>query len=484
MKGKQGPVRPSHHDEQQFLNALEQEGGVDSGQDGEAGTKDESQEEFKRRVKELESSLIEHWEQHEGTERSLVPVLKVPAKPTQREWLEHQVIHTPPKPWCKFCMMGRGNRRPHWTNVPDTEGREGKPNKFSIDYIYLNDDERKKDQPRMVMVDHNHGLVFSYSIPKKGAIGEAEWVPSRMIRDIDNMGYKDVTIQIKSDQEPAIVAVQEYIRLHRNSQTIPINSPVGESECNGRAENAIRRVKEKVRTLMAQLEDGIGEKIQKGANIIPWMVRWAGELISKYALGFDGKSPYERLRGERCKVPMAMFGEVVLYLPLKTAKSLQEEAQPKMSTGIWLGVIERTEESIIGTEKGIIKCRIVNRLPEDQRWDKQRVLSMRGSPWSPVPSAKGDHILVEIKGTGEPTTPEEETIDTQEEITFEEETNMPNAPSTSGCKGSGIIEFHIKKPMVQKYGYTDGCPACQKLKGISRDGRAPPGRLGVNHSVD
>ena len=53
-------------------------------------------------------------------------------------------------------------------------------------------------------------------------------------------------------------------------------------------------------------------------------------------LGFDGKSPYERLRGERCKVPMAMFGETVLFLPLKTAKSLREDAQPKMDMGIWL----------------------------------------------------------------------------------------------------------------------------------------------------
>ena len=66
-----------------------------------------------------------------------------------------------------------------------------------------------------------------------------------MIRDIDNMGYNDVTIQIKSDQEPAIVAVQEYVRMHRSSPPIPFNSPVGESECNGRVENAIRRVKKK-----------------------------------------------------------------------------------------------------------------------------------------------------------------------------------------------------------------------------------------------
>lgn len=93
----------------------------------------------------------------------------------------------------------------------------------------------------MVMVDHNHGRVFSYSAPKEGMVGDAEWVPSRIIRDIDNMGYKDVTIQINFDQEFDIVAVQAYIRLYRRLFSIPISSPVGESECNGREEDAITR---------------------------------------------------------------------------------------------------------------------------------------------------------------------------------------------------------------------------------------------------
>ena len=96
---------------------------------------------------------------------------------------------------------------------------------------------------------------------------------------------------------------------------------------------------------------------------------------------------------------------------------------------------------------------------------------------------KADHIPVEIKESGEPTTPEEETIERADEITFEEEPDMPSVPTTSGYKGSGTIGFHIKKPMVQKYGYIDGCPACQKLKGKSQDGRAPTGRFGVKYSL-
>ena len=170
-----------------------------------------------------------------------------------------------------------------------------------------------------------------------------------MIRDINNMGYKDVKVQITSDQEFAIVAVQEYIRLNRSSPTILTNRPVGESECNGRAEGAMRRVKEKAKTLIAQFEEGVNEKLKKGSDVLPWLVRWSGELLSQCAPGYDGNTQYERLRGERCTVTLAMFGEIVLYLSLKIAKSLKEQAQPKMKLGIWLGVIEGTQEIIIGT---------------------------------------------------------------------------------------------------------------------------------------
>ena len=154
------------------------------GQDAEAGT-----EELQGRIKELEDVLIAQWEYNGDREGEQVPIFEVPAKPTEEERLEHEVTHTPPKPWCKYCMMGRGVRRAHWSNVSDTEPKKGSVNKLSIDYMYLNDEDGKKDQPQMVMVDHNHGRPFAYTVPKKGVLGLAEWVPIRMTRDIDNLGY-------------------------------------------------------------------------------------------------------------------------------------------------------------------------------------------------------------------------------------------------------------------------------------------------------
>ena len=67
----------------------------------------------------------------------------------------------------------------------------------------------------------------------------------------------------------------------------------------------------------------------------------------------------------------------------------------------------------MGTTRGVVKCRTVNRMPEDQRWSKQRVLELKGFPWAPVPGVRVDHIPVEIKDSGRPTTVEEETVETE-----------------------------------------------------------------------
>ena len=110
-------------------------------------------------------------------------------------------------------------------------------------------------------------------------------MPKRIVQDLDNNGLKDAKIQLKSDQEPSIVNVQSMIQEIRPGMVIPTNRPVGESECNGRVENAIRRIQEKVRALRHQVKQGINEKILDEALIMAWMVRWAAEIIPKYSPG-------------------------------------------------------------------------------------------------------------------------------------------------------------------------------------------------------
>ena len=71
-----------------------------------------------------------------------------------------------------------------------------------------------------------------------------------------------------------------------------------------------------------------------------------------------------------------------------------------MSEGIWLGTNGRTQEVFIGTGAGVVKCRTIKRLPEEEKWDANLISFMKGTTWQPVPGIKSDHVPVEIYPDG------------------------------------------------------------------------------------
>ena len=128
----------------------------------------------------------------------------------------------------------------------------------------------------------------------------------------------------------------------RDAKTIPIDSHVGESECNGRVENTIRRVQDKARTLKSHIEAETGLEVDKLEDVMSWIIRWSGELITRYHVGRDKKTAYERIRGKPCGKPMCQLGESVLYMPFDSPKTNENKCEPRMKEGIWLGTNERT----------------------------------------------------------------------------------------------------------------------------------------------
>ena len=129
-----------------------------------------------------------------------------------------------------------------------------------------------------------------------------------------------------------------------------------------------------------------------------WMVRWVAEFISKHPRGDDGKSPYERARGEPSRVPLVPFGETTVYLHMKIVK--RQNAEAAKLQGIWLGINECTDGTLIGTEKGAIKCRIVSRLNSGGAWGKGLLSRIKGVPWNPVPGKEDVRTSVEIINDG------------------------------------------------------------------------------------
>ena len=74
------------------------------------------------------------------------------------------------------------------------------------------------------------------------------WISGKIKDDIEEFGYGVVLVRIKSDREPSIVDVQTAVIAKRGSApTILVNSPVGDSQSNGRVENAIKKFRNLVK---------------------------------------------------------------------------------------------------------------------------------------------------------------------------------------------------------------------------------------------
>ena len=100
--------------------------------------------------------------------------------------------------------------------------------------------------------------------------------------DIEEFGYGGAPVRIKSDQEPAIVDVQRAVIAKRgNAPTVPVNSPVGDSQSNGRLENAM--VRTMVKTILSSLESKWGVRVTRDHPVYLWVFEWAADLMTRYA---------------------------------------------------------------------------------------------------------------------------------------------------------------------------------------------------------
>ena len=287
-----------------------------------------------------------------------------------------------------------------------------------------------------------------------------------ILHDLEDTGLVKTRILLKTDQGPALVCAQRAIQDFK-PEIISINSPVGESACNGRVEDAVWRVQGKMRILRHQLGRGIVQNIPDQSVIMAWMAKWAAELISKHPPGEDGTIPYERIRQERCQVPLVPLGEIVMYSLVKTVAT--NNGVPARRPGVWLGITERTEETIIGTSSGALKCRTVSRMTNGQPWNGEIILQLRGLPWEPVPGKQSMPIFVDVDDNGE---------DPQGYRGREvRPTEALDGDALAEARGSSD-KLHISRKAITKYGTTIGCPGCGELAGRGQQS----GKINYNHS--
>ena len=107
--------------------------------------------------------------------------------------------------------------------------------------------------------------------------------------------------------------------------------------------------------------------------LMPYIVNHAGNMMTRYRMGADGMTPYQRIKGRRAPEKVVPLGEKVLFMPLKgkskgmKGRNRLRKLEYRFKYGIWAGVSSKSGEFLILTPEGQKRSRTVRRLPAEKR---------------------------------------------------------------------------------------------------------------------
>ena len=148
----------------------------------------------------------------------------------------------------------------------------------SGDFCFLGQSEENGTAPAFVMRDHRYRVTFAHVTQGKSTSKEvySQYLTKAAVADLVALGHNRLIL--KTDQEPAMVALQECVKAASNSEIILRNSPVGESQSNGVVEKAIRDIEDQVRTLKDAAENRLNIRIGVKSPLLTWLVEHAAWL--------------------------------------------------------------------------------------------------------------------------------------------------------------------------------------------------------------
>ena len=109
---------------------------------------------------------------------------------------------------------------------------EGKRPVISMDYFFMRHDDKKPMITMLAVKESRYKNIMATIAQKKGA--SEPGVADRVAQFINALGYKEITL--KSDGEPAIVALRSEIKQTCSAEVTTGDSVPGDKLTNGSAE--------------------------------------------------------------------------------------------------------------------------------------------------------------------------------------------------------------------------------------------------------
>jgi hypothetical protein len=179
-----------------------------------------------------------------------------------------------------------------------------------FDYAFVRRESEEDTVTLLVMKDRDSRAVRAWVVPVKGA--DMAHAVSRAVEGVHDLGHRG-PIVVKTDNEPAVLALREAIMAELHEGAIPVQPTPGESESNGVIENGVRLFKGLLRVHLAALEKKVEVTFPSEHPVTAWLVEHASDVLSKYLVGSDGHTAYERLFGKQAREEALEFGERVFY---------------------------------------------------------------------------------------------------------------------------------------------------------------------------
>ena len=369
-----------------------------------------------------------------GEEQRQVIVKRSPADPTDREIQEHRAAgHVVHRSWCLHCQRARVTGQRHRSGDPARD-EDGRMPYVSLDYFYLNSGQEKSDAdgilPCLVVKCHKTGRYWANVVPSKGAeLFAVEWLKSCL----NETGFKELCL--KSDNEPAIMALKNKVKEESRLKIHLAEAPVEDHQANGFIEVAVREVKRQVRAMLSDLQERLGFEVEPSHPCMMWLPRHAAYLLTRFRIGPDGKTPYERTFGRSWRIPLVSFGEHILFRPRPPRDGRRHDLAPRVSMGMFVGTGLRNNDIFVMTARGIVKGNTITRRPPEDQFKYENWSELRGVPWR-LQSREAGEVRVDLPLVVGPLSrpPAEEVIPRN---------------------------LYVTKSDIEKYGRTPLCPGCE-----------------------
>ena len=273
--------------------------------------------------------------------------LPQPIVPTAAQIEAHNLTHLPYRTWCPHCVAARRPNTHHRASSSDSHRTAPL---LVADYCFVRDNDDAECVTVLVARLYPSRAMLATVVDAKGPDQNAV---ARLARFLKDSGYSKIVY--KSDQERSIVSLfeetfkascREGAPMHNATltQMVPEASAVGESQSNGKAENAVQKFEDLLRTYKSALETHLDSKIPVDHPIMRWMTEHVASVMNRHVCNPEGETPYQAIHGQRFKGKLVEFGEKVFYY---VPKKLRSKLNLRWRVGTFVGNAQSTNKAFV-----------------------------------------------------------------------------------------------------------------------------------------